>query len=158
MKQKYMAAILLTWSLLLVACAQQKAEMVAEDPMVYKSTDITLQISKKDVKGGNSDNNEAINGEESLRITKQLTAAEEISAVMDILNHTSYIKAKLEMTRPPDYEIGVISDGSLSSAYSIVFGLWMSTDQESYAIVDQTNHRHGRLSVEDSQRMIELLE
>lgn len=161
MKQKYMVAILLTWSILLVACAQQKAEIAAEDQMMYEHKGVTLQISKRDMssKGINQDPDLLVDDEQGMmRIIKQLNTPEEVSAVMDILNHTSYIKAKLEMTRPPDYEIGVISDDSLSSAYSIVFGLWLSTDQETYAVVDQTNYRHGRLSAEDSQTMIKLLE
>ena len=162
MNKKYMVAILITWSLLLVACAQQKAEMVAEDRMIYDSKGVILQISKKDDPHMNDGNNEANSahddGAKMLRMTKQITSEEDVAAVMDILNHTAYIKAKLEQTRLPDYEISVIDVDSPSSSYIIIFGLWLSSDQESYAVVDQTNYRHGRLSKEDSQAMLSLLE
>ncbi|CAM4276598.1 hypothetical protein BAMA_07870 [Bacillus manliponensis] len=87
---------------------------------------------------------------------KEVNDPIEVGKVENILNDTNWIKAKFEMSRPPDYQFLFQFKNPDIKAKVVLYRVWVSSNKETLEII-RGDDQYAKLTKEQSEILFEII-
>ncbi|QGQ98994.1 hypothetical protein EHS13_31010 [Paenibacillus psychroresistens] len=139
MRKSFLVGLLLLISMsLLTACDQGGS--------FPKNKNLNIHLSKPKPDGQN------------YTVYKKIEDNETVGIVMSILLKVSWENATVSMSRQPDYRINPININPTISYEPVTYAIWISPQKDILEVVSQSPSNYGKLSKDDSQKLLSILQ
>ncbi|MCR2806653.1 hypothetical protein [Paenibacillus soyae] len=150
MVKKIMIYLVLCSFVLLIGCSKEQPEPIAvkknENPITIKKNENNLNLYLSKPEGQN------------YTVYKKIEDIDTVKTVMDILLNVQWEKAKVQMSRHPDYKILTVNIDPTISYEQVTYAVWLSPKKDKLEVIIEGQSKFGKVTEEDFKKLLSILE